>query len=105
MVRAQNENRPVIPQSFDEFSELLLNDEALGRTLDMECQFYQEMVGEVGHRSLVFMSRGVAEGVANLRYLFGDGTFYARPSVPPSAQLYTFLTSRDNHVSSHITVL
>lgn len=101
MIRAQNEHRPPIPHNFQDLANLLMRDNGLGQTLDQDSEFFRGMVGQPGHRSLVFMSSRVVEGVAPcMRNLFGDGTFHSRPNSPPSAQLYILLTSRDNHVST-----
>lgn len=100
MIRAQSEHRPAIPQTLHDLSQLLAGDASLGFTLDNEMEFFQAIVGEEGASSIVFMSRRVVDGLHNVNDLFGDGTFYARPNTPDSVQLYTLVTSRDNHVSS-----
>jgi len=100
MIRVQGENRPNIPHSFEELDLLLLHHDELGRTLDAEADLYQGMVGEVGHRSLLFMSARILDGAGDIRHIFGDATYYARPNLPESSQLYTLITVRDNHVSS-----
>jgi hypothetical protein len=98
MVRAQSENRPNIPHSFDELSEVLMHNPELSRTLDGMMELYQGMVGAEGHRSIVFMSRRVVDAVMNIRVIFCDATFYARPNSPNSSQLFTIVIVRDNHV-------
>ncbi|KAK3932642.1 putative WRKY transcription factor protein 1 [Frankliniella fusca] len=98
MIRTQSENRPNIPYSFEDFDVELRNNQDLRTTLDGETDLYQGMAGAVGHRSLLFLSRRVATGAGNIRYIFGDATFYARPNQPDSAQLYTLVTVRDNHI-------
>lgn len=97
MIRTQAENRPNIPHSFEVLDELLRNSEELSMTLDSQEHLYQGMRGLFGHRSLLFMSRRILEGAGDIRHVFGDATFYARPN--QSAQLYTLVTVRDNHVS------
>ena len=99
MVRAQSEHRPNIPHSFDELHQVLENSRELGRSLDMEVELYRGMTGNPGHRSIVFMTNRIIDGVGNIRHLFSDATFYARPNNPNSSQLYTMVTVRDNHVS------
>lgn len=99
MVRAQSEHRPNIPQLFENLDEMLANHREFGRTLDGQEELYQGMCGVAGHRSIVFTSRRILDGVGDLRYMFSDATFYARPNSPHSAQLFTLVTVRDNHVS------
>ena len=98
MVRAQSEHRPNIPQTFDVLAQVLQNDEELRSTLDVDMDLYQGMTGVEGHRSILFMSERVVNGLGNIRHLFGDATFYARPNHPASSQLYTVVSVRDNHV-------
>ncbi|XP_052130886.1 uncharacterized protein LOC127751409 [Frankliniella occidentalis] len=98
MIRTQSENRPNIPHSFEEFDNLLRNTRDLCTSLDGECDMYQGMTGGYGHRSLLFLSRRVVTGAGEVRHLFGDATYYARPNQPDSMQLYTLVTVRDNHI-------
>lgn len=102
MIRAQSEFRPNIPHSFEDLHSILENNPELRRTLDGEEDLYQGMVGIEGHRSVVFISSRVVDGLENIRHIFCDGTFYARPNSPNSSQLFTVVTVRDNHVSKLI---
>ncbi|KAK3915241.1 Elongation factor G [Frankliniella fusca] len=70
MVRVQAEHRPNIPHTFEELDEAFRNHQDLGRRV---------FVGEI-------------------RYLFGDATYYCRPNHPDSMQSYTLVTVRDNHI-------
>jgi len=99
MIRVQSENRPNIPHSFEDFDTLLRNHEHLHTSLDGECDLYQGITGIYGHRSLLFLTRRIVIGAGEVRHLFGDATYYARPNLPDSMQLYTLVTVRDNHVS------
>ena len=96
MVRAQAEHRPRIPHSFEELHE------TLEASLDGEDLLYRGFSGAVGHRSLVFMSDRVMQGIGPVSHVFGDATFYSRPNSPVSAQLYSLVTMRDNHVSANV---
>ena len=93
MVRAQSEHRPNIPHSFENLAEVLQNNAELSRTLDGLEEFYQGITGVEGHRSIVFVSRRVVFGAGEIRHVFGDGTFYALPNSPHSAQPYTLITA------------
>lgn len=104
MVRAQADNRPNIPHSFEELHEILTNHAELGRTYDGQMELYQGMSGVPDHRSIVFASRRVLDGVADLRYIFSDATFFSRPNSPNSSQLFTLVTVRDNHVRNQVAV-
>lgn len=73
--------------------------------MDGQELLYRGMTGREGHSSLVFMSGRVVEGVGPVNYLFCDATFYSRPNSPHSAQLYTVVAMRDNHVSILFYVL
>ncbi|KAK3912141.1 putative WRKY transcription factor 4 [Frankliniella fusca] len=98
MVRTQAEHRPNIPYTFEGLDIVLQTHQELRMSLDGQCDLYQGISGLFGHRSLLFLSRRVVTGAGNIRYLFGDATFYARPNHPDSMQLYTLVTVRDNHI-------
>lgn len=98
MVRAQSEHRPIIPHSFEELNETMEANLELRQTLDGEELLYRGAAGVQPHRSLIFMSDRVVLGIGALSHVFGDATFYSRPNSPASAQLFTLVTMRDNHV-------
>lgn len=98
MIRAQAEHRPNIPYTFEDLNLAIVNSAQFRLTHDGAEEYYRGMTGEPGHRSLVFLSDRVIEGFAQINFLFGDATFYSRPNNPESAQLYTFVSMRDNHV-------
>lgn len=77
MVRAQADHRPAIPHSFEDLDNVLQANFDLRNTLDGEALLYQGVTGGVGHRSLVFASERVLEGIGPVSYLFGNATLFS----------------------------
>ena len=84
---------------------MLENNAELRRSLDMEVELYRGMTGAEGYRSIVFFSRRVVEGLGDIRQIFMGATFYTRPNIPESCQVFTMVTVRDSHVCKFLLLL
>jgi hypothetical protein len=101
MYRARMRRYPPIPKTLRELTRLLLQDrwKEISGTIDEEDNLYAgSTTASDGSHHVLFISQRMLQFMSNIKIVQSDGTFRARPNVPPSSQCFVFVTPWRNTV-------
>lgn len=100
MYQARMRAYPPIPYTLQDLTRLLLHNPNISETVDGEDNMYAGSVTAAdGSHHVAFISRRMLHYMGRLKCIQGDGTFRARPAVPPSCQCFVLVTTLKNCVS------
>jgi len=102
MYKARMDSYPQIPDTLSEATQLLLQRRwsKISSSVDGDDNLYAGSVTAMdGSHNILFMSRRMREFAGRISILQSDGTFRARPIVPPTSQVFVLVTPWRNAVS------
>ena len=95
MYNKRKKSFPEIPQSLQGLTQILLQPQFrhISSTIDETDNLYAGSVtAHDGSHHVLFMSKRMLGHMAEVKILQADGTFRARPAVPPSTQCFVIAT-------------
>ncbi|XP_034250836.1 uncharacterized protein LOC117651143 [Thrips palmi] len=101
MYKARMDSFPQIPDTLSEVTQLLLQRRwaKISSTVDGDDNLYAGSITALdGSHNVVFMSRRMRDFAGRISILQSDGTFRARPIVPPTSQVFVLVTPWQNAV-------
>jgi len=91
---------PPIPYTLLDLTRTLLQHPRVSTTVDGEENIYAGSINAPdGSHHVLFISPRMIDFLGKVKILQGDGTFRARPSIPPSCQCFVLVTTYKNSVS------